>query len=153
MESYLERLMDIWGADVNDSSAALDWIRNTKEWKAEETPYLDFKQKSNLKEPSANDDDKANLAKAISGFANTDGGLIIWGVKAKAEKKDDPDVVVDLCPISNLKTFQTQLNHLSGQMTIPPVAGVENRLVPEAPRADRGYVITIVPKRHDTLIH
>jgi Putative DNA-binding domain len=152
VDNYLQRLREIWGPDPNDPSTALSWIEKTVERKAEEGLYLDFKQKSDRRDPALNDDDKANLAKAISGFANTDGGLIVWGVKAKAEKKDDPDVAVEHTPISNLKTFQTWLNALSGELVNPPVAGVESRFVLRVPNADLGYVITVVPKKRDTLV-
>ncbi len=87
MENYLERLKDIWGSDINDSKAALEWIKKTVDCKIEEDLYLEFKQKSESRDSLANDDDRANLAKAISGFSNTDGGLIIWGVRAKHKKK------------------------------------------------------------------
>lgn len=152
MENSLQRLLDIWGSDPNSSSIALDWIEKAIERQAEEGLYLDFKQKSDRRAPALNDDDKANLAKAISGFANTDGGLIVWGVKAKADTKDEPDVAVELFPINNLKTFQTWLNALSGKLVNPPVAGVENRLIPRTANMDTGYVITVVPKRRDTLV-
>jgi hypothetical protein len=88
VENYKQRLFDIWGSDLTDPNTALGWIRKTVERKAEEGLYLDFKQKSDRWGPALNDD-KANLAKAISGFANTDGGLIVWGVKARADKKDE----------------------------------------------------------------
>lgn len=152
MENHVQRLLGIWGSDPNSSSTALDWIEKAIERKAEAGLYLDFKQKSDRRNPGLNDDDKANLAKAISGFANTDGGVIVWGVKAKADTKDEPDVVVELFPINNLKTFQTRLNAVSGELVNPPVAGVENRLIPQAPNVDTGYVITVVPQRRDTLV-
>jgi predicted HTH transcriptional regulator len=152
LDSYLQRLLDIWGSDPKDSSTALDWIEKTVERQAEENLYLDFKQKSDKKIPVPNDDDRANLAKAISGFANTDGGLIVWGVKAKVDAKDEPDVAVELIPINHLKIFQTRLNALSGEVVNPPVAGVESRFVPQSPDAGIGYVITVIPKRRDTLV-
>jgi hypothetical protein len=151
LENYLVRLLDIWGSDPNDSITALRWIESTVERGAEEGLYLDFKQKSDRAGAGPNDYDRANLAKAISGFANTDGGLIVWGVKAKADQKDDPDVAVGLAAIKNLRTFQTALNSLSGELVNPPVGGVENRYVPK-PGTNNGYVITVVPRRHDTLV-
>lgn len=79
MENHLERLLTIWGSDSNESTPALTWIRGTIENRVEEGLYVDFKQKSDRQEPGLNNDDRANLAKAISGFANTDGGLIVLG--------------------------------------------------------------------------
>lgn len=46
----------------------------------EENLTLDFK----LIRPDLNQSaDKKNLAKALSGFANSSGGLIVWGVDAR----------------------------------------------------------------------
>ncbi len=151
MESYRQRLNDIWGSDFKDTSLALRWINQTVECNMEEDLYIEFKQKSKSRNPDLSDDDKANLARAISGFANTDGGLVIWGVEARAGKKEEPDVAAKLLPINNLKKFQTRLNDLCGQLVNPPVAGVENRAVPKASNKDTGFVITVVPKRRDTL--
>jgi hypothetical protein len=151
MENHEQKVSEVWGSDRGDSSQALIWIQSAVARQAEEGLYLDFKQKKDRNRPALDDDDKANLAKSISGFANTDGGLIVWGVKAKADTKDDPDVATDCLPIKHLKAFLTTLNALSGDLVTPPVPGVENRAVPEAPNTDSGYVITIVPKRRDTL--
>ena len=70
MDAYLGGLLAIWGHDLNDTSAALRWIEDAPAQQEEEDLYLDFKRKSDSK-PNANDDDKKNLAKSISGFANT----------------------------------------------------------------------------------
>jgi hypothetical protein len=102
--------------------------------------------------PGLSDDDKANLAKALSGFANTDGGLVVWGVKAKAATKDDPDVAIELKPISRLKTFQTGLNAVAGGLCQPPLPGVENRAVATPGDEDVGYVVTVIPPRRDSLV-
>ncbi len=62
-------------------------------------------------------------------------------------------VAEELAPISNLKVFQTHLNGLCGGLVNPPVAGVHNRAVPdESLSPDKGYVITIIPKKRDTLV-
>jgi len=152
MENYLHSLNEIWGHDPKDHTKALQWIEKTVERAMEEGLYLDFKQKSEPGSSGLNDDDRANLAKAISGYANTDGGLIVWGVKAKANSKEDPDVAIELKPISRLKHFHTSLNAIAGGLGDPPVAGVENRAVPNGSGSDAGYVVTIIPPRRDTLV-
>jgi hypothetical protein len=152
MQDFRQRLLDVWGGDDSDSSQALSWIRSAVQRGAEETLYLDFKQKSGAKSGVPGDDDRANLAKAISGFSNTDGGLVIWGVKAKPASKDDADVATDLVPISSLRTFVSRLNALAGEVVSPPVAGVENRLVPIPDDTDRGFAVSVVPKKRDALV-
>ena len=46
--------------------------------KTEESIHLDFKQAEAL---SKNDKKKSEIAKDISAFANSDGGIVIYGLK------------------------------------------------------------------------
>ena len=47
---------------------------------ASEELYLDFKRSTDENaDRRLHDDDRKNLGKAISGFGNSDGGVIIWG--------------------------------------------------------------------------
>jgi hypothetical protein len=43
-------------------------------------------------------DDRKSLAEALSGFGNSDGGVIVWGVEAK--RVDGIDAAVDLKPVA-----------------------------------------------------
>ncbi|MBI5175981.1 MAG: ATP-binding protein [Candidatus Melainabacteria bacterium] len=90
-------------------------------------------------------DDKQNLSKALSGFANASGGILIWGVKA-TEVKDSPDVAQKLMPIKNLKRFITDLNTLSPQLVSPFLENVSHKPILEAGHSDTGYVITFIPE-------
>ena len=54
----------------------------------EEHLYLDFKLAN---QADLNRDDRKNLAKALSGFANSSGGIIIWGVEANDKNADGID--------------------------------------------------------------
>ena len=46
-----------------------------------ERAHVDFKEKHDRRDSKLADDDKKNLAKAVSGFANTGGGVLIWGIE------------------------------------------------------------------------
>ncbi len=52
----------------------------------EENLYLDFKlvNRSDL----SNRDDRKNFAKTLSGFSNSSGGIIVWGVEANDKNAD-----------------------------------------------------------------
>lgn len=151
MENYRQRLLQIWGEDPSDLRTALGWIEACVQNEVPEDLYLDFKRKTNEQTPAPDDADKGNFARAISGFANTDGGLVVWGVDARPGSKDEPDVARNLRPIRGLKTFTTRLNALCGGAVSPPLGGIENRQVPSDQASDTGYVITLVPPRHETL--
>ncbi len=46
----------------------------------EEDLHLDFKI---INDPTLTREDRKSLAMALSGFANSDGGLVVWGVEAR----------------------------------------------------------------------
>jgi schlafen family protein len=105
----------------------------------EEHLYLDFKVAN---DPSLSRDDRRNLAKALSGFANSDGGIIVWGIDCR---KDDQgrDVASELKPIPRIATFLTHLNSLTPQLVSPSVKGVQHRVLYDAD--GRGFAVSFIP--------
>ena len=67
---------------------------------APETLYLDFKAKSDPSDGTGLDrPDRENLAKALSGFANAAGGVLLWGVAEHREgtaRRLHPEPIVGL---------------------------------------------------------
>lgn len=66
--------------------------------RAQESLWLDFKEvgpSADPKEPYL----KEKLARALSGFANTEGGVLVYGVYAKEGKKGESDAAEKLTPI------------------------------------------------------
>lgn len=51
-----------------------------------EEMFLDFKQAA-TRSDRLHDDDRKNYAKALSGFANSEGGVIVWGVDARKREE------------------------------------------------------------------
>jgi predicted HTH transcriptional regulator len=121
---------------------SLATIENYVESSQEEHLLLDFKTIS--KPDLSNSDDKRNLAKALSGFANSSGGMIVWGVDARKSKPDGPDVAIGSKEIERLGLFLSRLNELSGAFVRPVVDGVRHRTIETAP--DRGFAVTMIPE-------
>jgi hypothetical protein len=107
----------------------------------EENLWLDFKVPNNSSLKSA--DDKRNLARAISGFANSSGGLIVWGVDAR-KNSNDIDCAVELKPIENIKLLLTRLNTLTGDGVDPTVNGVAHRVIEI--ENGKGFAISLIPE-------
>jgi hypothetical protein len=111
--------------------------------KVVEELFLDYKRSATLL-PSAKlaDDDRKNLAKAISGFGNSDGGVIVWGVDCRNVhgEGDVPTGPVRISLPTNLKTL---IDGAVGGLTVPSHAGVETvALVAED--GVEGFVVTLV---------
>lgn len=51
--------------------------------------------------PQLSRDLKVHLAKAISGFSNTAGGVIIWGMSTTKQAQSGLDVLTQIEPIGN----------------------------------------------------
>jgi len=107
----------------------------------EENLHLDFKT---LGAPDLKfSDDKKNLAKALSGFANSDGGLIVWGVDAR-KSEDGIDCATSLRPIPKIKKLLSRLNNVTSDFVNPSVNGVQHKIVFEEEDGS-GIAATLVP--------
>lgn len=84
---------------------------------------------------------KKLLARAISGFANAAGGVVLWGVDAR--KIDDIDCIGDFPGLDDAVWLASRLNELTPQAASPGVPGVEHRAL--LIEGDRGFVATYVP--------
>ncbi|HFJ9274801.1 ATP-binding protein [Bacillus cereus] len=110
----------------------------------EETVFLDFKRKTDHTTNEPATPDRKNYAKALSGFANTSGGIIIWGVDAR--KNDDGiDAAIGQKLIANAKAFQGELNSLLANALSPLLPGIENIHILNPNNPKEGFVVTYVP--------
>ena len=105
-------------------------------WRGIERIHLEFKSKSSPKDIGLSDDDKKNLAKAISGFANSAGGLLIWGIR------DDGS----LSPICHINDFLRRILDLCVNVTDPIVPGIDGIAIVSAASGDTGYAILQIPE-------
>ena len=124
-------------------SIDLDIIHSFVKEGREEDLQLDFKAVSDSS--FKNKDDKRNLAKALSGFANSSGGVVIWGVDAR-KNEDDIDVACEEKPIEKLKLFISKLNSYTGEFVNPIVDGVQHRAIPTSEKTDTGFAASLIPE-------
>jgi hypothetical protein len=104
------------------SNLAVDDVESYIALRQEENLHLDFKTANSRFDR----EDRKNLAKAVSGFANSDGGLIVWGVST-ARDSFGVEYATGLQPISPLSAFMAALNKCSGEAANPTVNGVDHR--------------------------
>jgi hypothetical protein len=108
----------------------------------EEDLHLDFKlvTDSELKKR----DDRRTFAVSASGFANSDGGLIIWGIDAR-RNADGIDCAVEAPGVNGLKKLLSKLIEYTGSVINPTLVGIDHRAIPSDYDADHGFVVTLVP--------
>ncbi len=137
-----ERAREIYNKIKKDGLEAIDEYIAVR--KAEEL-FLDFKRSAdNGKGKFLDQTDRNNLAKAISGFGNSEGGVIVWGVDCSKDF-DGADVAKAKHPIETVDRFVSLLQNVVSGCTTPPHSKVENHGIKQQGKAS-GFVITLVPK-------
>ncbi len=98
----------------------LTYIDDAIKNKQVENYYLDFKTTEKddyYGERKLFINDKKNYAKAISAFGNSEGGVLVWGVKTG---KADADYATSKFPIKNVSNFLSLLEGFTSILTSPP---------------------------------
>ena len=93
--------------------------------------FLDFKQATpgiGRNVTSLPRDDRKNLAKCISGFGNSEGGVIIWGVECSRDF-DIGDVAKAKIKVPNVHRYLSWLENAISGCTIPSHNKVRNHII------------------------
>ncbi|MBE6458367.1 MAG: ATP-binding protein [Alphaproteobacteria bacterium] len=108
--------------------------------------FLDFKQavSSGKNFTTLHRDDRKNLAKAISGFGNSEGGVIIWGVECSRDM-DVGDVAQAKVKVQNVHRFLSWIENAISGCTIPSHNKVRNHVISCDNNGD-GFLATYIPK-------
>jgi hypothetical protein len=130
MPTQLEQFFDSINADL---------VKHFIQVRQQEHLQLEFKTVRDAEMRSS--DDRRNLAKSLSGFANSSGGVVIWGVKARGGGEQ---YIVESSPILRVQDFAMRLDELIGQAVSPAVEGVRNKWF--STDGSRGIAVTIVPE-------
>jgi hypothetical protein len=101
-----------------------------------EREHFDYKWSAST-DGKLHDDDKRNLGKALSGFANASGGVLIWGMR---EERGG----VGLAPIPKVEKFAGAMMQLAGQATEPAVEGLRVATLHSADGS--GFACLLVPE-------
>jgi hypothetical protein len=106
--------------------------------------WLDFKQvATKTTDTKLHASDRKNLARAISGFGNSVGGIVLWGVEC-SDRSDNGDVASAKFPITKVTRLKSWLEGATSACSIPPHSGVEHSVILTA-GADTGFIATYIP--------
>ena len=108
--------------------------------------FLNYKQavSTGKNGTSLHKDDRKNLAKGISGFGNSEGGVIVWGVECSRDC-DIGDVAKAKVKVKNVHRFLSWLENAISGCTIPSHNRVRNHIISVDKNGD-GFVATYIPK-------
>jgi hypothetical protein len=119
-----------------NGESAIDQLINDRE---AESLFLEFKRGATSSSSRGLESvDRDNLAKAISGFGNSSGGLLVWGVACD-------ETAAEKLPIENAERFRSLIENAISGCTLPPHTEVENHVIPSS-QTNLGFVVTHIPK-------
>ncbi|HQR05220.1 MAG TPA: ATP-binding protein [Gemmatales bacterium] len=127
-------------SQLNQLNTGAEQIAYVLEHKPSEHEWIDYKQ-CWMKNATEFDRDKIQEAwsEYLSAFANTEGGLLIVGIRTTS--RDTPGEVVPVQSLSELQAILTKQIHVAND---PPVQGV--RYLPiETAGPDKGVLVCYVP--------
>jgi hypothetical protein len=114
----------------------------------DQTEDLDFdcKRKRTPGNGSFEKEDKQNLGITLSAFANSMGGLLLWGVDARRDMTSGLDVISDFYPIADLKRFESEARTVASEALMPRISNVEIRAIAEPTDSGIGYLAMYVER-------
>ena len=120
----------------------LDYINAEMLGKQFENNILECKQKDSPENGNIEMGDKAKFSKCLSGFANTGGGVVVFGLDAR--KQDGIDEITAIVPISELKKFESGLLEIESRVVERNIQGVEYKRLETEP--EKGLLAVYIPQ-------
>ncbi len=138
------RAEELWEGAVRDGAAFVEALIKGQ---VVEELYLDYKRSAdNGAGSSLSTKDRSTLGKAIAGFGNSAGGLIVWGVDCRPDASGME--VPSRAPIVNTGRFRALLEGATGGVVAPQHTRVLSMALPLDPAKPNGegYVLTLIPQ-------
>lgn len=114
-----------------------------------EDSWLECKEKTDSSDGILSKDDAVNFAKAISGFANTEGGVLVFGLKARREE-GGMDIVQGIESIRGIRLFESKLRENEALIVERPVSGIEYKIIYTDKMNDEGLLVVYIPDSFNT---
>jgi hypothetical protein len=137
----MARAEDIYSRLETGGAAALDELISGQQ---SEELFLDFKRSADSGAGNRLCDiDRNNLSRAISGFANSEGGVIVWGVDCRTGQ-GGADIPRCKVLLSDCRAFVSWLEGAVSGCTLPVCPGVISTPLSTGDGA-RGFAATYIP--------
>lgn len=102
---------------------------------------LEFKLKEDPRTGTLSKTDKRAIAEAVSSFANSEGGTLVYGVRS--ERRGGGDVAAELVPIEDIDRFAAEFRMVCSLNISPELPGISVQVIHEE-AGTRGYLICSV---------
>lgn len=119
--------------------------------KAQENVALEFKVKANKTNGELSTQDRGALGIALSAFANSSGGLLIWGIEA-AKGRGGIDAAQAEHAIPNVALFKSAVSRAVGELLMPRHDGIHVEAI-AGPKNDGAGFLAVWVERSERRPH
>jgi len=88
---------------------------------------------------------KSQLSQAISGFSNSGGGVIIFGVGVTKHLHSGLDILTQIEEIGSIKRFKQQIDLAVSTLSTPNIDLYRSKILTEKPSDTKGLIIIFIP--------
>jgi len=113
--------------------------------RVKEDIHLEFKMKKDRRGPDLDVSDAWQFSRALSGFANSDGGVLLWGIETDKEER-----ACKMKPISSVVDFEARLKKSLVNSVQPFVDNVKIESILQSSDSRDGYVKVLIPRSEKT---
>ena len=131
-------MVTLWEDLIADPANAVQSLITSK---THESLRLEFKTKSD-QSGDLNKDDKKNLGEALSGFSNSDGGILIFGIETKRD--GEGEYASEFKPIYPLSALHSKIESLCSEYVSPSNITIEVTSV--ILQKDTGLIAIKIPR-------
>src|SRR5262245_35194 len=128
----------VWFEEIFKGQSAYGYIQSvdTSAEPVVENEWRDFKEKN----PQGKERElRTAWSEALAAFANTEGGVVVWGVECK-RNQHGIDQVREVRPIDGPEQWAQRLRDWHIEATSQPVTGVQIEVV-KHPNENKGFVV------------
>ncbi|KKL12203.1 hypothetical protein LCGC14_2538090, partial [marine sediment metagenome] len=100
-----------------------------------ENLYLECKAPSI---PRLNKELQVHLAKSVSGFSNTTGGIVIYGISTTKHSHSGLDVLTQIEPLGNVQKFEQQIHRTIPTLSTPPILNFHTKTIKKKASDSKG---------------
>lgn len=97
--------------------------------------------------PSVNSGIKNKLAIGVSGFSNTEGGILIYGIETQKHQRSGSDVMTSITRVGNIDNFARAMANTIPTLTIPAVTNFDYKVIKKRPSDTAGVLIFYIPRQ------
>lgn len=96
--------------------------------------------------PKVTPDTIVSLARAVSGYSNTEGGMMMYGIETSKLEHSSSDVMISIPRVGAIKGFRDRLINTIPTLTLPAVTRCEAKIIKKNTKDTAGVLIIYIPK-------